>query len=413
MIQVGRNIASKFCDRAKIEVSFEKVKKFHQRIDMNDKLAGYQKLVVAASIERLRGIGTEPTGEVQLQLDTGLGKTRVGIGIMTKISAKTVVAVPTKHIAQQWIDELTKIVPELKVLLYGNQLKGLEEKFIEADVVVGVFNTLREKDSEFYKNFALMLIDEVHECTSSKNKELLWMGNGVRFVCGLTATPEYSGHGLLPFINGFLGEPLISRNIEGFEVTDVTFKVKVRTVTHYPDDRSYLIPVMNEVGGNISSTMTIGRLVSDPSRHDKVMWHIKRLYGLGHNVLVFCEHRNYCDKLLEDLGMEYGKVVAEDSGVLKGGVKKDELEVMGKHRIVMTTYCYSRRGINYSHLNALVLATPRRTGLKQVLGRILRFNSDTSIVREVVDIWDCASVLKSQYQDRRAVYLERKYEMTQ
>ena len=95
--------------------------------------------------------------------------------------------------------------------------------------------------------------------------------------------------------------------------------------------------------------------------------------------------------------------------MLKGGAKKETIERAHKMKIILTTYSYSRRGISYNHLNALILATPRRTGLKQILGRILRYNSDEKIERYVVDIHDQASVLRGQLYDRLKIYKERKY----
>jgi hypothetical protein len=76
---------------------------------------------------------------------------------------------------------------------------------------------------------------------------------------------------------------------------------------------------------------------------------------------------------------------------------------------VLTTYGYSRRGVSIVEMTAIVLATPRRNGLNQILGRITRRGSDESILRLVVDIKDLGSPLKRQIADRVLVYKKNKY----
>jgi len=60
-------------------------------------------------------------------------------------------------------------------------------------------------------------------------------------------------------------------------------------------------------------------------------------------------------------------------------------------------------------MTCIIEATPRRNGLRQILGRILRRGSDESIVRQVVDIVDTRTGLRSQAADRRKIYLEKGY----
>ncbi len=405
--QIARAIYKECAGKdALVTYKFQKATRVFEKYDLGEELAPYQHLVIRAILKH-KFINPNMTGEVLLQLDTGLGKTRIGIGLIGKVGAKTLVACPTKHIASQWVDELEELSPDLNVIMYDNK-KTKQDNFDTADVVICVFNTLREKGHDFFGRFSLLLIDEVHELTSNCNKEILWGAMSVRFICGLTATPEYSGNGLLPFVEGFLGKVFKASKIEGFKVENKNFNVTVNVVRHIPTDGQYLVPILNENGGNICTSLSISRIISDPERHQKIMDNILRLYNNGANVLVFCEHRDYCDQLYNTLVERFGEEEVK-ADVLKGGAKKEVIEGAGKCRIILTTYCYSRRGISYGHLNALVLATSRRSGIKQILGRILRYNSDEKIPRYVVDVWDAASVVKSQFYDRRKVYIERGY----
>jgi hypothetical protein len=58
-------------------------------------------------------------------------------------------------------------------------------------------------------------------------------------------------------------------------------------------------------------------------------------------------------------------------------------------------------------MTALVLVSPRRNGSRQIIGRILRRNSDDKIIRQIVDIVDVYTPLKSQSYERIKIYKEK------
>ena len=80
--------------------------------------------------------------------------------------------------------------------------------------------------------------------------------------------------------------------------------------------------------------------------------------------------------------------------------------------MVLTTYGFSRRGISLPDMTALVLASPRRHGSTQTLGRILRRGSDESILRVIVDVVDVCTGLKSQSTERKRAYTMKGYPVT-
>jgi hypothetical protein len=92
--------------------------------------------------------------------------------------------------------------------------------------------------------------------------------------------------------------------------------------------------------------------------------------------------------------------------VLRGGVRSEYLEQVRKKgaRVVLTTYGYSRRGVSLPRMTAIVLASPRRNGLMQILGRITRKGDDMTIVRQVVDIVDVNTMYRGQFYDRKEAY---------
>jgi superfamily II DNA or RNA helicase len=400
---IGKSVGKLLLD--KVDYNYKKIRKF-DKFDLDGNLAPHQKVIINYVIACKFATG-DMTGEVLLQVDTGLGKTRIGLGLIGKVGAVSAAIVPTKHIAQQWLDEITECAPQLKACIYNNTKNQSTNDY---DVLIIVINTARNKDPSFFENFALVMIDEVHEITTKTNKNVLWNIAGCRFACGLTATPELGHNSLLRFIEGHLGGTLYAKDIPGFDINCKVFKVKVE-IANYIGHNDFLQPVLNS-GGTVSAICTIERIISDPSRLALTITKISELYDTGNNILVFAEHRKHLDALYEILKTKYKDAELEiEVDVLRGGAKKETIDRANTSRIILTTYGYSRRGISYAHLNALVLATPRRSGHRQILGRILRFNSDEKIERHVCDISDIGSVLKSQVYARLKVYKERRYKI--
>lgn len=97
------------------------------------------------------------------------------------------------------------------------------------------------------------------------------------------------------------------------------------------------------------------------------------------------------------------------STMLRGGVPDAQLQAARHAEIVVATYAYCRRGIDLPHMTAVVLATPRRGSMTQLLGRITRRGSDPALVRQVVDVRDMHSPLRTQSEGRRAAYKKRSW----
>jgi superfamily II DNA or RNA helicase len=345
-------------------------------------------------------------GECLLQMDTGLGKTRVGCGLIGKIAMPTLVIVPSKHIAKQWVNEVNVSLPSVSVELYQNKKNQSPQ---DVDVLVAVVNTARGKEKEFYSQFGLVIMDEVHEYISTRNKNVLWLSSVCRYVLGLTATPD-TGNGLLRFIEGHLGPTIYSKNIEGFEVVAKKFMVKVEVIK-YIGHEDYLAPVISGAG-TVCVMSTIAKIIQDPDRMDLIVTSLRRLYDNNHNVLLFAEHRDFLNNIAAAIKPHFAAsdiCIEEDTSILRGGATDEIIAAAGTKRIILTTYSYSRRGVSYNHLTALLLATSRRNGLEQVIGRITRYASDETIVRSIIDINDASTVLKSQLKDREAIYNSRGY----
>lgn len=408
----------------------------------------------AAAAAHVAGVFAEKgAGQAYVQMGTGMGKTSFGLAVAARGGGPAFVVVPTKAIRDQWLDECGTVFPALRAAPYDNAAKAPAAAATH-DFVVGVVNTVRAKGAGFFAGYSTVILDEAHELCSPKNLNVLWLAQGAPRVLGLSATPADNPSGLDRVVYHFLGRPVrAEEDIPGVDVAAVRFKGRARVV-EYRGALEYCEAVVGPAG-TVSAVETIGRLAADPARLRLVASEVARLHdlhreaaparlsalGLGprpaaaatakhpeggvrrHGVFVFAEHRAYLPALREAL-REYlppAEVALEDEErgeeqgpavVLRGGASRAQVGQAHRARVVLTTYGYSRRGVSLVDMTAIVLATPRRNGMQQILGRITRRGSDESIVRQVVDIRDTRSALKSQSAARLAVYRAKGYPVT-
>jgi len=401
-------------------------------------------------------------GVAYLELGTGLGKSAIGAAIIAQRQQPGIVVVPTKAISEQWVDEFTAAFPLMKVAVFNNASKKVCNS-TSHDVIIIVINTFRDKTPEFLEGFGTIIIDEAHELQSKENSKALWLAQMVPAVLGLSATPADRKDGLDKFVTLMLAPVLKPTEIPNFDAAAVQFKNTVRIVEYSGND-AYTETAMLSTG-TMSAILTVGTVLMDPERLTLVAREVMRLHclhetlppseleavGLGprpasavtkdypegeirrHGVFVFAETRDFLPILREALlntGMDQANIIvpeletptqdkaelevqdARSAGtvsVLRGGVARTAVGDAKKHKahIVLTTYGFSRRGISLPDMTAIVLATPRRNGLTQILGRITRRGGDESILRMIVDIVDVRTGLKGQASDRKAVYKQK------
>jgi len=464
------------------------------RLDSSEVLYEYQ----AAAVNHLCGsdgpFGASGSGVAYLQMDTGLGKTRVGCAVVARRGEVALVVVPTDPIATQWVEEFAESYPGLKVDVYRNPPKKsrrVPPSPATHDVIVIIVNTFRAKTPAFMEGFGLVILDEAHEYHSQHNSRALWLSQ-TSVVLGLSATPIERPDEMDRYVPLHLGPVIYPATIPGFDVNAVNFRGEVRVVEYagHPDH----CEVATSPSGMMSAIMTIGCVIQDPYRLNMVAAEVERIYhlhetstpeeaarlGLGprpeadataahpageirrHGVFVFAEHRNYLPilraALLKRLSPEdvltpeldaaptasaaatataataaatatttatatatattatatTATAKPDSISMLRGGAAKNAVgnaRRAGAH-IVLTTFGFSRRGISLSDMTAIVIATSRRNGHRQVLGRFLRLGSDESIVRQVVDVVDVNTGLRGQYLTRSKVYREKGYRIS-
>jgi hypothetical protein len=101
-----------------------------------------------------------------------------------------------------------------------------------------------------------------------------------------------------------------------------------------------------------------------------------------------------------------------DSISLMGGSTMDTIEQAQTSRVIVATYQYAYKGISLPNFDSMIFATPRRSKIYQTLKRIYRLGGDPTKIREIVDIVDNKTNLKSQFSSRKKEYDNPVFNMT-
>lgn len=133
---------------------------------------------------------------------TGAGKTRLALAAIHshfKSEGKTIVLVPTSILLHQWVNNLRKAAPEMRVGMLGD---GTGDTLDSCDVLVAIVASARSRIFPLPDGVSgLLVADECHRCASDKNQNALQPHFKKRL--GLSATHERMDEGhttiLLPY----------------------------------------------------------------------------------------------------------------------------------------------------------------------------------------------------------------------
>jgi len=359
-----------------------------------------------------------------LVLDTGRGKTYTAGGIIRTLGVKTLVVAHNSRGLEEW-EKMLKNYPNIKV---GYYCTG---KRVDGDVVIMVINSAMRQNFDFtpkksttktvlsrdkyFKQFGLVVYDEIPEYLSEKRRMLFWDTN-FKYSLGLTATPEDNLNDWDPIYQMHVGPLIYAEDIPGFTVDEIEWDFTVRAINYYGPEEYTEQKVSDATGMTVCAWMA-EQFIQDPYRNKMILDIIKEDYDNGHCIFVFGEKRSvlmdFAEKIREGLGLD--PLVPEDKDQIKdimgGSSNADVQSAVDSSRIILTTYQYGSKGMSIGKMTRGIQLTPRRHGMKQVTGRLTRADGDVTIPRVWVDIRDCNTSLKSQKKDRNDDYIEKGFQI--
>ena len=301
------------------------------------------------------------TGSVVLSLHTGFGKTVMAIYLASKIKVQTIIICHRKIIMDQWVQSINKYIPTATVRVLGEKMKrgykGPEEQDVDF-LICNVIN-IPKKDRNYFKNFGLVVIDEIHTiCTESFSRGLLYLFPD--YIIGLSATP-FRSDGMDRLIEIFCGPEIIYRKLyRPFNAYKIKTGFKPKTEL------------------NVSGTLDWNSVLEDQAINkdrNNLIANICR-YFINRNILVLVKRKEHAE-ILKNMLLQYG----EDVDMFTG----DSKECNYNCRILVATYSISGVGFDHPRLDLLIGAADVLENFTQYIGRIFRRDDVSAIYIDLVD----------------------------
>lgn len=348
-------------------------------------------------------------------MDTGLGKTFIAAALIEKLKVKTLVIIPNLSNINGWHQPFKLYLNNLKVGEYHANKK------VDGDVVImtidsalsDTFSIKRENDVsvdikyyDYFKEFGLIIYDEIHNYPTEVYQNIFWRAN-LYYGLGLTATPDERLDHMDEIYHRHVGKLVIAKDVPGFNnyAQDLKWCGKVYAIRYYgsPD---YTHRITNSLG--LTDVVSMQKqFSSDPYRIQLLQQLIMKKLNEKRYIYVFAVHRDILETLYNII-----KAKVDNNACVRfmGGHTSEEYTIaMNDAQIVFTTYSFGKESISIVRMNTIIFAQPMRNKMRQTLGRILRRGGDPSIEREIIDIIDMNTRLKSQFNTRKLIYFEKQF----
>ena len=324
------------------------------------------------------------------KMGTGQGKTFLAAAVIAELNKKTLIIVHDKGMRDNEFSVVMRDTLDATVCI-----KNKEDLIKEADITILVINTAMNKPVSFFKQFGLIILDEVHMYCSEKRSQIFWKINS-EYVMGMSATPDEHRNGFWKMSLLSVGNIIDVETLDGYEVANA-FNGEVIAINYYAPDE-YIKHETNESSGMLMTHKTVERAMEDPYRMQVLMDILQGLMEDPTNyVYIFCQYRDMVMNIFHIIKDKF-PIFAPEAYSMMGGITDDVYNTAKANgRIILITYSYGGTGKSIARMTAAIFASPMRSNWKQITGRILRLGSDPDKVRTYYDIIDARTMLRFQF----------------
>ncbi|BCS83163.1 DNA or RNA helicase of superfamily II [Cotonvirus japonicus] len=350
-----------------------------------------QQIVVDKIIDGFNKVG----GGV-LVMGCGSGKTNIAIYLACHFNIPTLFIVHKTFLKNQVIDRIKSNTNIKKIGI-------IQQKKIQTNYpfVVGMVQSLSKinYDDEIFKNFGMVIIDEVHHM-GAKNFSKVYQKISSKYMLGISAEHNRTD-GMYKIINWYMG-PIL--HMEEQKPNDM---VIVKTFFYKTSNKNRIeMKFINNNTKEPNRSKMITNLIHIARRNQFILSLIKELFDQGKNILCLSgrlKQINMFHKLLEQDKYTKGNV-----GKYIGKMTEEDLKISSTKQIIIGSYEMASEGLDIENLNVVILCTPK-TAIKQSVGRILR-KENYEEHPLVIDITDMDNpVFFKQSTNRKKYYTKQKY----
>jgi len=392
------------------KIQFNCLKVIYEHLQINvtflKELRPVQQKIINTVLKKFRETkDNDPVGGL-LQIYCGGGKTILAIYLACILKLKTLIIVHQEFLMEQWKERILEFTDATVGIIQQNKFDK------DSDITIGMLQTIlsRGYDSDDFKNYGLVIYDEVHHLGSNMFSKIL-MRTSAKYTIGLSATPERLD-GMTKIINWFCGDILynLKRNC--------SYKVLVKRI-YYKSTKNDFKESLKKYNGRMApDTIKMKtKLIGINTRNNLIIDIINILKSKGRKIFIFSERVEHLKELKETVD-EYIKTNDEmhiySTAFYMGSTKKSErkhAEINGD--IIFATLKLAEEGLDISRLDSIIFTMPLKQDktLTQCIGRILRIDKYEDLINIplIVDISDELSCFKIWDKARTCVYERENY----
>lgn len=332
----------------------------------------------------------------------GIGKTVLGINLITSRKVNTLVLVHRKPLLEQWRTQLASF---LGVLIKEiGQIGGGRNK--STDIIdVAMIQSLDKKEGvdSRIRNYGYIIVDECHHI-SAFSFERVMMAATAKYITGLTATPyRRDGH-----------HPIIA-----MQCGPVRYKVSPDKNAETPLKHSLITKLTNftcpwSEEENIHTLWP--QLIADKDRNHMIFDDILKALEEKRSPIVLTERKEHLETLKQKL-QNFVKHIIILHGGMRAKTRKEMLTMLAdipdtEERLILATGQYIGEGFDDPRLDTLFLAMPVsfKGKMVQYAGRLHRLYPGKTETRIYDYVDGNISVLSKMYKRRLNAYRSLGYE---
>jgi superfamily II DNA or RNA helicase len=335
-----------------------------------------------------------------VSIGCGGGKTVIAINIACRLKLKTLFISHKDFLNVQFAERVKMFSPDSSIGIIKQNKVDIENK----DFVVGSLQSIamRDYDPSIFKDFGLVIIDEVHHCSAEVFSQAL-IKTCSPFVLGLSATLNRKD-GLRKVFEWFIGKPVI-KLINNTDDNDIDVKYY-----HFTSNNPEYNRIETMFNGKISAVKMLGNVVSYKPRIQFIVEAIKENMTKERQLLVLSERKALLNDIYTLLNNDGNNTDFDYTiGYYIGGMTQKKLNESAKANIILATTHMSSEGLDIPTLNSLILVSPM-SDIEQSVGRILRSKVSDRIIKPlIIDIVDSFSIFINRFNKRKAYYKKKKY----
>lgn len=281
----------------------------------------------------------------------------------------------------------------------------------DAEVVIGTFTSLANRDEEYFKRFDVLCVDEAHQTTTASHKKIIGHCKNLEFKFGLTGTLINQTTADYWTLLSLLG-PVCMQVDPAFlaqEGFSTPLDIRIIVMNYMPEASRHKLKDVRGTGDPNLAFNTEKRIVTqNPKRFEYI---VDMVSSVTKNSLVLFSSvaegygkRIYDELRARCLGKEIFYIDGETSDDLRE-IYKQKLKEDGDNKILVATFGTYSTGISISNLHNVFLVESYKSEIiiGQSIGRMMR-TMDGKARAIVIDFVDDFRTL----EDKRALMISHK-----